>query len=73
MTDPLVIDCDTCSMRATEACDDCVVTFVCSRDRDRAVVIDATEAGTVRMLMRAGLVPRSRHVPSGPEGSAHAG
>jgi len=29
MTLPLVIDCDQCVMQHTEACHDCVVTFIC--------------------------------------------
>ena len=73
MPEPLSIDCDTCSMKATAACDDCVVTFVCDRDPDEAVIIDATEARTVRMLIRSGLLPVSRHVPVSIRGSANAG
>ncbi len=73
MSEALCIDCDTCVMKATPACDECVVTFVCGRDLGEAVIIDADEARTVRMLMRTGLLPRSRHVPLDGRGSAHAG
>ena len=50
-------------MQGTDACDDCVVTFVVRRDPQDAVVIDAEEARAVRLLSGAGLVPRLRHVP----------
>ena len=58
----LTIDCFECVMRATSACDDCVVTFVVGREPGEALVIDADEERAVRMLARAGLVPRLRHV-----------
>jgi hypothetical protein len=56
----LTIDCEECSLRDTDACSDCLVTFVLNREPDDAVVIDAAEARAVRMLERAGLVPRLR-------------
>ena len=55
------INCGDCAMRQTEACDDCVVTFICDREPDDAVVIDVAEARAVRLLADAGLVPRLRH------------
>jgi hypothetical protein len=57
----MLIDCDQCALQHTSACDDCLVTFVLSRDADDAVVIDADEARAVRMLTRVGLVPGLRH------------
>ena len=57
----LTIDCDDCVMQGTDTCEDCVVTFLLDRDPEAAVVIDAEEARAVRMLGRAGLVPRLRH------------
>ena len=61
-TAPLVIDCDTCAMRHTEACADCLVTFLCDDDDSQgAIVIDAAEARAARMLSRAGLAPVLRH------------
>lgn len=57
-----VISCDDCTMQQTSACEDCVVTFICNREPDQAVVIDAVEARAVRMLGEAGLVPRLRQV-----------
>jgi hypothetical protein len=60
--EPVVIDCSTCVLEGTSACEDCVVTFVCGRDPDEAVVLNVAEARTVRLLGDAGLVPRNRHV-----------
>ncbi len=56
----LTIDCDRCVLRHTDACDDCVVTFLLRREPEDAVVIDADEARAMRMLGRAGLVPELR-------------
>jgi hypothetical protein len=60
--DVLHIDCDECAMQGTDACSDCVVTFLCGRAADEAVVIDVAEARALRLLGEAGLVPRLRHV-----------
>jgi hypothetical protein len=57
----LTIDCDRCTLHGTDACDDCVVSFLLGRDPDDAVVIDADEARAIRMLERAGLVPSLRY------------
>ena len=64
MEDVSVITCDDCVMQHTAVCDDCVVTFICGREPDEAVIIDAGEARAVRMLIRSGLVPEIRHVPA---------
>lgn len=61
MADVLTIDCDDCTLAGTRACDDCVVTFLCGREPDEAVVIDVAEARAVRLLGQAGLVPALRH------------
>ena len=58
----ITIDCGVCVMRQTTACDDCVVSFVVGREPGEALVIDVEEERAVRMLARAGLVPRLRHV-----------
>ena len=58
---PMTISCDDCTMQHTSACDDCVVTFICDRDPDDAVVIDADEVRAVRLLSQAGLVPDLRY------------
>ena len=57
----LRISCDECVMQHTNACDDCVVTFICERDPGDAIVIDAAEERAVRLLIGSGLVPRLRH------------
>jgi hypothetical protein len=61
----LTIDCDECVMRRTSACRDCVVTFLCDLDDERAVVIDADEARALHLLSSAGLVPALRHHRAG--------
>jgi hypothetical protein len=61
--DDVRIDCADCVMQATDACDDCIVSFVASREPGDAVVIDVAAERAVRMLARAGLVPDSRHLP----------
>ena len=58
----MIISCDDCTMQHTSACDDCVVTFICNREPDEAVVINVVEARAVRLLGEAGLVPRLRQV-----------
>jgi hypothetical protein len=56
------IDCDECVMQYTAACDDCVVTFLISREPGAGVVLDLEEQRALRALAGAGLVPRLRHV-----------
>ena len=48
-------------MEGTDACADCVVTFLCAREPGEAVVIDADEARALRLLERGGLAPTLRH------------
>jgi hypothetical protein len=50
-------------MAHTDACDDCVVTFILSREPGDAVVVDAEEERALRTLGEGGLVPRLRHRP----------
>jgi hypothetical protein len=57
----LTIECDRCSMQGTDACTGCVVTFICDREPEDAVVIDVDEERALRLLGRAGLVPPLRH------------
>lgn len=61
MSTPFTISCDDCVAQDTEACGDCVVTFICGREPDDAVIIDAEEERAVRLLAGAGLVPGLRH------------
>lgn len=57
----LVLDCDTCEMRGTAACDDCVVSFLV--DRPDRVELDGAEVRALRSLARGGLVPEVRYRP----------
>ncbi len=59
--EPITIDCGDCVHQGTSICDDCVVSFIVGRQPEDAVVVDADQARTVRMLERAGLVPGVRH------------
>lgn len=61
MSEGLTIDCDDCRFQNTDACDDCVVSFICGREPDDAVIIDAAERRAVRLLADAGLLPGLRH------------
>jgi hypothetical protein len=56
----ITVSCDDCCLQGSDACDDCLVSFVLGRDPDDAVVIDAAEARTVRMMATVGLVPSLR-------------
>ncbi len=58
----LTIDCDECAVQHTDACDDCVVTFICSREPGEAVVVDVAEERAIRLLSGAGLLPELRHI-----------
>lgn len=57
----LTISCDDCTMQGTPACEGCVVTFICGREPDDAIVIDVAEERALRLLGRSGLVPPLRH------------
>ena len=59
--DVLRIDCDDCIGQGTDLCGDCVVTFLCEREPDEAVVIDVAEVRALRLLERGGLAPALRH------------
>ncbi len=61
----LTVDCARCAMRDTGACEDCLVTFICSRAPDDALVIDAAEQRAMRAMAEVGLVPRLRHLRIG--------
>lgn len=55
------IDCKQCAMEGSDACGDCVVSFLCEREPGDALVIDVEEVRALRALGRAGLVPHLRH------------
>jgi hypothetical protein len=59
----LTISCDDCALQGSDACPDCVVTFLCERGTDDAVVVDEDELHAMGLLGRAGLVPALRHAP----------
>lgn len=61
MAEALRIDCDECVMEGTDACADCVVTYLCGREPGDAVVIDVSEVRALRLLERGGLAPALRH------------
>lgn len=60
-TTSLIISCDTCCMRATATCADCVVTHVLSPAVTDAVDLDDEDFRVVRLLVRAGMMPTLRH------------
>lgn len=62
---PITIDCATCVMRATPACNDCMMSSLCDREVDDAVVFDLVEYRAVRLLSDAGLLPSLRHREAG--------
>ena len=57
----LRIDCADCAHQHTDVCADCLVTFLCEREDDGAVVVPISEIRAVRMLQDVGLAPRIRH------------
>lgn len=57
----LRIDCAECRLEGTDACGDCIVTFICAREPGDAVVVDVDELRALRTLGESGLVPRLRH------------
>jgi hypothetical protein len=59
--DVLVIDCAECVLEGTDACADCVVTWLVEREPGEAVVVDVAEVRALRALQDGGLVPRLRH------------
>ena len=60
-TTSLVISCDTCCMRATPTCADCIVTHILSPAEPESVAFDDEEMRVVRLLVRAGMMPTLRH------------
>jgi hypothetical protein len=56
------IDCDDCTMQHTEACEDCIVTFLLDRP-EGAVVFDVAEERALRVLHDAGMAADNRYRP----------
>lgn len=61
----LSIGCDHCTMAESSCCDDCVVSFICDRDPEDAVIIDATQKRALTLLGEVGLVPPLRYLACG--------
>jgi hypothetical protein len=59
----MTIDCEICEVRDTDACDDCVVSYLVGHEVGTPVVLDADEKRAVELLADAGLVPASRFTP----------
>ncbi|MEI8287448.1 MAG: hypothetical protein WCG15_09150 [Actinomycetes bacterium] len=57
----LMISCDTCIMRHSEACGDCMMSVLCEMPEEGAVVLNLDELREIRLLAQAGLVPTLRH------------
>ena len=57
----LMISCATCVMAETDACGDCIMSFLCDAPSEGAVVLDLQELREIRLLAQAGLVPTLRH------------
>jgi hypothetical protein len=60
----MVISCEDCVMRRSAACAGCFVTHVLDRPAG-AVVVDLATERAIRLLVEAGMVPRSRHRRTG--------
>ena len=64
------ISCDSCVMADTSTCDECVVTYLCSRmavasrgrQSNARLHFDDQESDTLRLFQAAGLAPALRHV-----------
>lgn len=56
------IDCNDCVMQATDACGDCIVTFLLDRP-EGAVIFDVAEERALRVLHDEGLAPANRFEP----------
>ncbi|NIJ13459.1 hypothetical protein FHU38_003803 [Saccharomonospora amisosensis] len=68
--DILIIDCDRCQVRG-DACESCVVSVVLGAPP--SVEWDRAERHAVDVLAEAGMVPRLRLVPDGPDRPRRAG
>ncbi|MDC0359128.1 hypothetical protein OAM92_00185 [Acidimicrobiales bacterium] len=56
----LTIDCEECVVQFTDACDDCVVSYLIEREPGTPVLFDDDERHAIDLLADAGLVPPSR-------------
>lgn len=67
MKEPLVISCDTCAVRDTDACNGCIVSFFCGEPEavSGAIVLDFEQERALRVLAREGLIGEIRHTSAG--------
>ena len=63
------IDCADCAMQHTDACSDCIVTYLLDRP-EGAIVFDVAEERAIRALQTGGHIADTRFVAAPP--SAHA-
>lgn len=61
VAEPLVVSCDTCVMKHSAACEDCLVTFMCGDTTESPVIFNLEEQRAVHLLAKAGMVPTLRH------------
>lgn len=57
------IDCDDCVMQHTDACSDCIVTYLVDKP-EGAVVFDVVQERAIRALQDGGLAPDCRFAAS---------
>lgn len=57
----LRFSCAECVRCHTDACSDCVVSFILSREPDDAVVLNLDEHRALRRLAAGGMLPDVRH------------
>ena len=55
----MIIDCDACVMRNTDACNDCVVMAVLEPERG-PLIFDGDEVVAISLFQDAGLLPSTR-------------
>ena len=56
---PLILDCDDCVMKDSDACKECVVSYLVDRP-EGAIVLDHEEERALRSLSDGGLLPEVR-------------
>jgi hypothetical protein len=59
-TPAVTIDCEACAVQYSDACDDCIVSYLVSHDQGSPVILNHDEKHAVDLLADAGLVPPSR-------------
>ena len=55
------IDCELCPLANYSCCDDCLVTFICDRDPEAAVIISLDEWRSMKTMAKVGLLPELRN------------